>query len=79
MLAREHPARPAHAGLDFVRDEQDAVLARELAQPLMELRRGHDVAAFALDGLDDDAGHLIGRDEVHHDLIFDVAETFRRA
>ena len=55
------------------------MLARELAQPLMELRRGHDVAAFALDGLDDDAGHLIGRDEVHHDLIFDVVETFRRA
>ena len=47
------------------------MFAGQLAQPLQERLRRHDIAAFALDRLDDDGGDLVGRDEVHQDLIAD--------
>ena len=53
-------------------------LRRQLAQPLMKLRRRHDVAALALDRLDEHGGDLVGRDEVHEDLILDEVEALRR-
>ena len=79
VLARKHAARPAHARLHLVDDEQDAVLARELAEPLVEFHRRHDVAALALDRLDDDGGHFVGRDQVDQDLILEVVQALGRA
>ena len=75
VLDREHPARPPHARLHFVRHEHDAVRRRERAQPLEELIRRHDVPALALDRLDDDGGDLVGRHEVHEDLVVEEVEA----
>ena len=55
---------PPEAGLDLVGDEQDAVLAGDLAQPRQEARRRHDVAALAEDRLDDDRRDLLRVDEL---------------
>ena len=50
-------------------------LLRQLAQPLVELRRRHDVAALALDRLDEHGGDLVGRDEVDEDLVLDEVQA----
>ncbi len=49
------------AGLDLVDDEYDAVLIAEPAQAAEEALGGHDEAALAQDGLDDDGGHVLRR------------------
>ena len=64
VLEGEHLPRPPHAGLHFVDDQHDAVLRRQLAQPLQERLRRDDVAAFTLDRLDDDRGDFVGRGQV---------------
>ena len=64
VLDREHLAGPPEPGLDLVGDEQDAVLAGDLAQPRQEPRRRHDVAALAEDRLDDDRRDLVRVDEL---------------
>ena len=69
----------AHAGLHFVGDQQDAVLRRQLAQPLQELIGRDDVAALALNRLDDDGGDFVGRDELREELVLDEVEALRRA
>ena len=74
VLRGEHLPGPAHARLHFVDDQQDAVLRRQLAQPLVELDRRHDVAAFALDRLDDDRRDLVRRHEVHEQPILDPGD-----
>ena len=79
MLDRKHLPGPAHARLHFVGNQQDAVLLRNLAQPLMKLRLRHDIAALALDRLDDHAGHFLRRDEVHEDLMLEKVEALRLA
>ena len=61
---REHLAGPPEAGLDLVGDQQDPVLAGDLAQPRQEARRRHDVAALAEDRLDDDRRDVLGVDEL---------------
>ena len=66
-IANILPGAP-HARLHFVDDEQDAVLRRQLAQPLQELIGRDDVAAFALNRLDDDRGDFVGRDQVHEQI-----------
>ncbi len=78
MIGREHLPRPPHAGLHFVDDEQDAVLRGQLPQALQESRGGHEVPALALDGLDDDRRHLVGRHEMGEELIFDKRQALRR-
>src|SRR5438093_406023 len=75
VLDREHPARAPHPRLHFVGDEQDAVLLRQLAQPLQELLGRHHIAAFALDWFDDDRRDFVGRHEVREQLIIDEAEA----
>ena len=42
---------------------------RQLPQALQERRRRDDVAAFALNRLDDDGGDFVGSDQVHEELI----------
>jgi hypothetical protein len=54
MLEGPHPAGPAVARLDLVGHEQDSVLVAQLAQAAQERDRGREVAALALDGLDED-------------------------
>ena len=75
MLAGEHAAGAAHAGLHLVGDEQHAMLLCQRAQPLMELRRRYHVAALALDGLHEHRRDLIGRYEMDEDLVFDEVEA----
>ncbi len=79
VIRGEHLPRPPHAGLHFVDDEQDAVLGRQLPQPLQERRRRHEVSALALDRLDDDRRDFVGRDEVREELIFDERQALSRA
>ncbi len=52
------------------------LLLRHLAQPLQELIRRDDVPAFALNRLDDDRSHFVGRDEVNEQLILEIVEAF---
>ena len=47
----------------------------KLAQPLEELRRRHDVAALALNRLDDDRRHFVRRHQVHEQLVLDEVEA----
>ena len=58
-IAHIFPVRPG-ARLDLVGDEQDPVPVAELAQARQEAGLGDDVAALALDRLDDDRGELVG-------------------
>ena len=70
VLDRPHLAGPAGARLDLVGDQQDPVLVADLAQALEEAVLGDDVAALALDRLDDDRRDLVGRGElVEQDLV----------
>ena len=70
VLDRPHLAGATRAGLDLVGDEQDAVAIADFAQALEEAVLRDDVAAFALDRLDDDRGDLVGRSElVEQDLV----------
>ena len=65
-----HLAGPARARLDLVGDEQDAVLVADVAQALEEAVLGDEVAALALDRLDDDRGDLVGgRELVEQDVV----------
>ena len=64
VLDGEHLAGPPEAGLDLVGDEQDPVLAGDLAEARQEPGRWHDVTALAEDRLDDDRGHPVGVDEL---------------
>ena len=61
MIEREHLAGPAHAGLDLVDDQHDAVLVADAAQLFNKRRRCRNVAAFALNDLENDARDFFGR------------------
>ena len=65
-------AGAARAGLDFIGDEEDAVLIADAAQLLHEDGGRDDVAAFALDGLDEDGSDFFGRQGGVEELLFDV-------
>ena len=70
VLDRPHLAGPTRARLDLVGDEQDAVLVADPPQALEEAVLGDDVAALALDRLDDDRRDLVRRREpVEQDLV----------
>ena len=69
VLAREHRAGPAEAGLDLVGDEHDAVLVSELLDRLEVPGRRHDEAALALDRLGDDGGDVVRTDLGEHGLL----------
>ena len=62
LLDGEGRAGAAEAGLHLVGDEDDAVLVAEPSQALHELAGRDDEAALALDGLEDDRRHVLGRD-----------------
>ena len=74
MFEGEHLSGSSHAGLHLVGDEQNAMLFREIAQPLQKSFGRNDVAPFALDRLDDDRRDFVGRDEMDEDLVADETE-----
>ena len=76
VLDREHLPAASHPRLHFVGDEQDAVLLRQLAEPLDELIRRHDVATLALNWLDDERRHLVRGHQMQKNLILDEVEAF---
>ena len=53
-------------------------LCGQLAQPLVEDRRRHDVAALALDRLDQHRRDVVGRHQVHQHLVLEEAEALGR-
>src|SRR5205814_8731137 len=57
----------------LVDDEEDAVAVADATNLLEEVVGGDDVAAFALDGLENDGGDLFGREDGFEELVFDVA------
>src|SRR5580704_7739014 len=69
----------AHAGLHFVGDEHDAVLAANALQLLQKEVWCNDIAAFALNRLDDDAGDFLGIKEPLENLLLEQFENFRAA
>jgi hypothetical protein len=79
MFGGEHAAGAAHAGLDFVGDEENAVACGDCGEFVEELARRDDVAAFALHGLDDDGGDFLGGDDGAEDLVFQDADAFYEA
>src|SRR5260370_37887133 len=60
VLARPHLPGAPDAALHLVAHEQDPVAVAELAQALQGAGRRGDVAALALDLLDEDSGHAFG-------------------
>ena len=64
MPHREQLTRTPEPGLDLVGDEEDPVLAGDLAEARQEPRRRDDVAALTDDRLDDDRRDLVRVDEL---------------
>ena len=75
VLDRPHLPGAAGARLDLVGDEQDPVPVAQLAQARQEVVLGDDVAALALDRLDDDGGELVGRHQALEDPALDLVEA----
>ena len=59
VLVAEEPARPAQAGLDLVHDEEGLVPPAQLLDRVPVVVGG-EVDALALDGFDDEGGHVAG-------------------
>ena len=68
-------AGAAHAGLHFVRDEQYSVFAADALQALQEFRRRRQIAAFALNRLDEDSGDFFGIDAAAEQFVFEIAQS----
>ena len=68
LVAPEPPGAPV-AGLDFIGDQQDAVLVAALAQALHEALGGGVVAVFPLHRLDDHGGGVRGRGLGHQHVV----------
>src|SRR4029453_2766863 len=60
LLIREPVAGAAAAGLDLVKDEQQALLVAQLPQPLQKAGGRNLNTAFALNRLDEDGAGLVG-------------------
>ncbi len=71
VLVGKHLAGAAEAGLDFVGNEQDAVLVENLLHFFEVIRRRHDDPAFAHHRLGDEGGDVAGGGEA--DYIVDGA------
>src|SRR5215831_18618531 len=61
MFQREHLTGSTHAALDFIDDQQDAVLVANSAHLLQKTMRRRKVAALALNWFHDNGSHLFGR------------------
>jgi len=70
-------AGAGEAGLHFVGDEENAVLAADILQQLEVAGRGNDEAAFAENGLGDHGGDGLGSDGTLKGVFKIVREGFR--
>ena len=61
LVAPEMLPGPAPSGLDLVSDKEDAELVKDFFHGAEESVGGDDEAAYSLDGLRDQAGHIPGR------------------
>ena len=68
LLGGEEGSGAAEAGLDFVGDEDDAVLLAGGVEDFEEACGRDDESAFAEDWLDDDCGDLFGGDDSGEDV-----------
>src|ERR1019366_10364020 len=77
-LAGEESTRASEAGLNFVRNEQDAMLLAKLGQHLEVARRWCDESAFSKHRLSNHRGNLLVR---HHtfECVFEVTCTVQVA
>src|SRR6185295_3044497 len=75
MLNGKHFSGPPHAGLYFIRNQEDAVLPGEPFQLLKELSGGHDVATFSLDRLKNNGSYLIRAENGFEKLVLNHPET----
>src|ERR1700761_1354827 len=62
MLTREHPTRAPDATLNLVENQQNAVPVAQIAQSLQEAIRRYEVAALALNRLNEYRSDLARRD-----------------
>ncbi|MNI48567.1 hypothetical protein D3C73_1031350 [compost metagenome] len=78
MLVGEHLAGAAHAGLDFVHDQQQLVLVGQLAQALHELLGSGEDAAFTLHRFQHDGDGLVVDQLLHRFQVvqFGLGEAF---
>ena len=66
----------AHAALHFVGDQENAVLAAQRLKLTQKFCGRGQVAAFALNGLDDDAGDVFRRDDFVEQFALDERAAF---
>ena len=69
MLASEHPPATTQARLNLVDYQQNAVSIAHFTQHREETGRRHAIAPFALNRLDEDRRHFIGRDRRGEKLV----------
>src|SRR5204863_5105401 len=76
MFGGEPFAGAGEAGLHFVGDKENAVLAANVLQQLEVVARRNDEAAFAEDGFGDDGGDGFGSDDTLERVFEVVRESF---
>ena len=75
MLQGKHFSGTAHAALDFVHDEHDAVLVADPPQALKEAVRSGKITAFALHGFDYDCGDFFRRRSGFEQAVLDPIQS----
>lgn len=78
MFQSKHLASSSHARPHSVGHVKNAVFFCKITQLQVKLGRGHDIAAFALNGFDKDGGDLFRRDRDAEKQVFDPARQFER-
>ena len=77
VFRSQHAARTAPAGLDFVGNEQDAVVVADFAQRFDPGDRSRDEAAFTLERFDDDGCDVFCRRGIHEDFLQGIHVKFQ--
>src|SRR5438046_7749359 len=78
MFEREHLARAAHTALDFIRNQENAVLSRNFLELGEKIRRRKDIAAFTLNGLDHDRRDFAWIDRRSENHILSISRITER-
>ncbi len=79
MLAGKHFSGPAEAGLNFVGNQENAVVSAKLLEHRQIFRRRHHIAAFALNRLDENRRHLFRPNLVTKKGVLDHAHALDAA
>ena len=75
MLNGPPAARTPHARLHLVGNQQNSVLVAHFAQPREEVGGWHHIAAFALNRLHQNPGHIAGRGNRFEDDLLEVVDN----